>query len=111
MPFDSKELQFAHSSLNLRKHGDFNAALLTAQDAQDISWQEPWRSETGAPTNYEGVYHLRCDALVATGADSPRQLRFEPTSVRRIYQNEISFNITPERPAVPKPKGLKNPIN
>jgi hypothetical protein len=32
MPFDSKRLQFAHTSLNLPKHGDFNAAFLTAQD-------------------------------------------------------------------------------
>jgi hypothetical protein len=32
MPFDSKGLQFAHSSLNLPKHKDFNAAFLTAQE-------------------------------------------------------------------------------
>ena len=32
MPFDSKGLQFAHTSLNLPKRGDFNAAFLTAQD-------------------------------------------------------------------------------
>jgi hypothetical protein len=37
MPFDSKGLQFAHSSLNLPKHKDFNAAFLTAQE---ISWSE-----------------------------------------------------------------------
>jgi hypothetical protein len=32
MPFDSKGLQFARSSLNLPKHRDFNAAFLTAQE-------------------------------------------------------------------------------
>jgi hypothetical protein len=37
MPFDSKPLQFAHSSLNLPEHEDFNAAFLTAQE---ISWSE-----------------------------------------------------------------------
>jgi hypothetical protein len=37
MPFDSNGLQFAHSSHNLPKHEDFNAAFLTAQE---ISWSE-----------------------------------------------------------------------
>jgi hypothetical protein len=32
MPFDSIGLQFAHSSLNLPEHDDFNAAFLTAQE-------------------------------------------------------------------------------
>jgi hypothetical protein len=32
MPFDSKRLQFASSSLKLPEHGDFNAAFLTAQE-------------------------------------------------------------------------------
>jgi hypothetical protein len=32
MPFDSKGLQFAHTSLNLPEQDDFNAAVLTAQD-------------------------------------------------------------------------------
>jgi len=37
MPFDSKGLQFANSSLNLPKHEDFNSAFLTAQDATGLS--------------------------------------------------------------------------
>jgi hypothetical protein len=32
MPFDSRGLQFASSSLNLPEHNNFSAAFLTAQE-------------------------------------------------------------------------------
>jgi hypothetical protein len=37
MPFDSIGLQFASSSSKLPKHGDFNAAFLTAQEILGVN--------------------------------------------------------------------------